>query len=60
MSDEEKRKLNSESVKKAKRNNSLPKITYNGVTYNTIIEATEYTGLSRYLLVKNGTLLRNN
>ena len=60
MTEKEKSKINSDAVKKAKRNNALPKIKYNGITYNTLIEAIEHTGLSRYLLVKNGVLLRND
>lgn len=60
MTAEEKNKINSESVKKAKEMSSLPKIEYNGVVYHSIKKAKEATGLSRYLLVKNGKLLRNN
>ncbi len=60
LTDEEKKKINSDAVKKAKQQNAKPKIKYNDIIYNTIIEAKEATGLSRYLLVKNGELLRNN
>lgn len=57
---EEKKKVNSDSVKEAKKKNAKPKIRYNGVTYNSLVEAKEATGLSRYLLIKNGELLRND
>lgn len=57
---EEKKKINSEAVKKAKQQIATPKIKYNGVIYNSLVEAMDITKLSRYLLVKNGELLRNN
>lgn len=60
MTDEEKKKINSESVKKAKQLTAKPKIKYNGVIYNSLVEAKNATKLSRYLLVKNGELLRND
>ena len=60
MTKEEKSKINSESVKEAKRQKSKPKIIYNGITYYSLVEAIEATKLSRYLLVKYGELLRNN
>jgi len=60
MTDEEKSKINSEAVKKAKQNKATPKLIYNGVTYNSIVDAMNETHLSRFLLVKNGKLLRNN
>lgn len=60
MTKEEKSKINSESVKKAKQQNAKPKIKYNGVIYNSLVDAKKATGLSRHLLVKHGELLRNN
>ena len=57
---EEKKKINSESVKKGKQQKATPKIIYNGVTYTSLVEARDATQLSRFLLVKNGKLLRNN
>lgn len=60
MTAEEKSKINSESVKKAKERLALPKIEYDGVVYYSMEKAMKETGLSRYLLVKNGKLLRNN
>jgi len=57
---EEKKKINSEAVKKSKQQKATPKIIYNGVTYNSLVEAMDDTQLSRFLLVKNGKLLRNN
>lgn len=60
MTKEEKSKINSKSVKKAKRQNSKPKICYDGVTYNSLVEGIESTKMSRYLLIKYGKLLRNN
>jgi hypothetical protein len=60
MTAEEKSKVNSESVKKAKQQKAKPKIRYDGVTYNSLVEATESTGISRHLLIKHGELLRNN
>jgi hypothetical protein len=57
---EEKKKINSEAVKKSKQQKATPKIIYNGVTYTSLGEAMADTNLSRYLLVKNGMLLRNN
>lgn len=60
MTPEEKRKINSEAVKKSKRLKALPKIKYNGIVYTTLSEAIADTGLSRYLLVKHGELLRND
>jgi hypothetical protein len=59
-SDEEKKKINSDAVKKAKELNATPKIEYDGIVYTSLIKAIEATGLSRYLLIKNGKLLRNN
>lgn len=58
MTVEEKKKVNSESVKKAKQKNAKPKIRYNGVTYNSLSDAQEATGLSVYLLKKHGEILR--
>lgn len=60
LTSEEKKKRNSEGVKKARREKSTPKIKYNGITYNSLVEAKESTKLSRYLLIKNGELLRND
>lgn len=60
MTAEEKSKINSESVKKAKERLALPKIEYDEVVYYSMKKAMKETGLSRYLLVKNGKLLRNN
>jgi len=60
MTDDEKKQINSMSVKKAKQKKALPKIKYNGVIYNSLREAIESTGKSRYLLVKYGELLRKN
>lgn len=60
MTTEEKKKINSDSVKEAKKKKAKPKIRYNGVTYNSLVEAKEATGLSRHLLIKNGELLRND
>ena len=60
LTDSEKKKINSDGVKNAKRANATPKIKYNGVIYNTLIEAIEATGISRHLLIKYGELLRNN
>lgn len=60
LTDREKSKINSDGVKKAKRANATPKIKYNGVIYNTLVEATEATSISRHLLIKHGELLRNN
>lgn len=60
MTSDEKKQINSVAVKKAKQVKALPKIIFDGVTYNSIVEATYKTGKSRYLLVKYGTLLRNN
>jgi hypothetical protein len=60
LTDDEKSKINSDSVKKTKRANATPKIKYNGVIYNTLVEAIEATGISRHLLIKHGELLRNN
>lgn len=60
LTDEEKKKINSDSVKEAKKKNAKPKIRYNGVTYNSLVEAKVATGLSRHLLIKNGELLRND
>lgn len=57
---EEKKKINSEAVKKSKQQKATPKIIYNGVTYNSLVEAMDDTQLSRFLLVKNGKLLRKN
>lgn len=57
---EEKKKINSEAVKKSKRQKAIPKIIYNGITYTSLVEAMDATQLSRFLLVKNGELLRNN
>jgi hypothetical protein len=57
---EEKKKINSEAVKKAKQQKATPKIIYNGVTYTSLVEARDATRLSRFLLLKNGKLLRNN
>lgn len=57
---EEKKKINSEAVKTSKRQKATPKIIHNGVTYNSLVEAMAATQLSRFLLVKNGKLLRNN
>ena len=60
LTDSEKKKINSDGVKNAKRANATPKIKYNGVIYNTLIEAIEATGISRHLLIKYGELLRND
>lgn len=60
MSDDEKKQINSLSVKKARQEKALPKIKYNGIIYNSLIEAIESTGKSRYLLIKYGELLRKN
>jgi group I intron endonuclease len=60
LSTEEKKKINSDSVKRAKQKNATPKITYNGITYNSLVEAIADTNLSRHLLIKHGILLRNN
>lgn len=60
LTKEEKSKINSNAVKIAKRKQASPKIEYNGTVYNTLAEAIESTNLSRYLLLKNGKLLRNN
>lgn len=60
LTDEEKKKINSEAVKKSKQQKATPKIIYNGVTYNSLVDAMDDTQLSRFLLVKNGILLRNN
>jgi hypothetical protein len=60
MTAEEKKKVNSDAVKKAKQQKAKPKIRYDGITYNSLVEATAATGLSRHLLIKNGELLRNN
>jgi len=60
LTDSEKSKINSDGVKKAKRANAAPKIKYNDVTYNTLVEAIDATGISRHLLIKHGKLLRNN
>ena len=57
LTKEEKNRINSESVKKAKRENGIPKIKYDGVIYNSLVQATEATGKSRYLLVKYGEML---
>lgn len=54
----EKSKITSESVKKAKQEKSKPKIKYKGIVYNTLVDAKEKTGLSRFLLLKHGELLR--
>ena len=45
---------------KAKQQKATPKIIYNGVTYTSLVEAMDATRLSRFLLLKNGKLLRNN
>lgn len=58
MTTEEKNKINSESVKKAKQQNAKPKIRYDDVTYNSLVDAQEATGLSVYLLKKHGEILR--
>jgi hypothetical protein len=60
LTDDEKKKINSEAVKQAKKEKATPKIKYNGVTYNSLVEATEATGKSRYLLIKDGELLRKD
>jgi hypothetical protein len=57
---EEKSKITSDAVKIARRKIAKPKIKYNGTVYNSLREAIAATGMSRYLLVKNGKLLRNN
>lgn len=58
MTAEEKNKINSESVKKAKKQNAKPKIRCNDVTYNSLVDAQNATGLSVYLLKKRGEILR--
>jgi hypothetical protein len=60
LTEQEKKQINSNAVKQAKRKIATPKIKYNGIVYNTLIEAIEHTGISRYLLVKRGELLRND
>jgi hypothetical protein len=60
LTKEEKQKINSESVRKAKQAIATPKIKYDGIIYNSLVEAKAATGKSRYLLVKYGELLRNN
>ena len=60
LTEQEKKQINSNAVSQAKRNTATPKIKYNGVVYNTLIEATENTGISRHMLIKHGELLRNN
>ena len=60
LTHEEKIKINSESVKAAKAKSAAPKIEYNGVVYYSLVNAMAETGLSRFLLVKNGKLLRND
>lgn len=60
LTEDEKKKINSEAVKQAKKQKATPKIKYNGVTYNSLVEATEATGKSRYLLIKDGELLRKD
>lgn len=57
---EEKKKINSEAVKKGKKLKATPKLIYNGITYNSLVDAMNDTRLSRFLLVKNGKILRNN
>lgn len=58
MTQEEKNINTAIKVKESKRLNALPKLIYEGVVYNTIKEAMEITGKSRYILIKNGTVLR--
>lgn len=58
LTKEEKSKINSEMVKKAKRQKSKPKIKYEGIIFNTLAEAKEKTGKSRFLLIKYGEILR--
>jgi hypothetical protein len=60
LTDAEKKKINSESVKKAKQQNAMPKIKYDGIIYNSLVDAMNSTKLSRYLLIKRGELLRSN
>ena len=58
LTDDEKKERNSKAVKQAKKQLATPKIKYDGIIYNSLVEAIESTGKSRYLLVKNGELLR--
>jgi hypothetical protein len=60
LTEDEKKKINSEAVKQAKKQKASPKIKYNEVTYTSLVEATEATGKSRYLLIKDGELLRKD
>lgn len=60
LSNDEKKQINSASVKKAKQEKALPKIIYDGITYNSLVDAAKQTGKSRYLLIKYGILLRKN
>lgn len=60
MTNDEKKQINSAAVKKAKKEKALPKIIFDGVTYTSLVEASEKTGKSRHLLIKHGTLLRKN
>jgi|LakMenEpi03Aug12_release.lakeMendotaPanAssembly.Ray.scaffolds.fasta_scaffold11717_8 hypothetical protein len=60
LTSEEKNKINSESVKTAKRLKALPKIEFDGIIYNSLVDASISTGKSRYILIKYGKLLRNN
>lgn len=60
LTKQEKKQINSVSVRQAKQKIATPKIKYNGVVYNTLTDAIERTGMSRYLLVKYGELLRYN
>lgn len=60
LTDHEKKERNSKAVKQAKKQLATPKIKYEGIIYNSIVEAIESTGKSRYLLVKNGELLRKD
>jgi hypothetical protein len=60
LTNEEKKKRTGEAVKKSKREKAKPKIKYDGITYNSLVEAKESTKLSRYLLIKYGELLRHD
>lgn len=60
LTKEQKYEITAKAVSAAfrKKYESDPKIIFDGISYGTLVEAKEATGLSRFLLIKDGELLR--